>query len=625
MFQERTFQPRQNTRNQREGVAKMPPSGVIQATFQHAKLRKHTHGYKFEGGRMIPNLKVHLTDGRSILIDDQTGYTEGVGEAAVKWYKAYALGVDENFWVSANVFLLEEPDHSFRMLMDMFEECWDGKFRRNSRFTEPYNTLQKNLYSYYTKVRNKKPSFSQAQEIDLAKRLVALFQQRPSDRNLRLACEDRKTYFYYHRELAGIRDFSHFRNYFLNIYGRLESEKGAKGAGPVLEEQAVPYKYDIYLNVNAPHVYTVAEALLPLLDNPEVIGDISVKSMAISPTCNLATRTDTIVLRVVSPEGFERIKQYVKEYAEAHPRFFSDECLALTERFGPGVSWSQDSYFQNVWEMDPPMLASVGRFLDRVSTSVSRHKANPPWFDSKKNDWKSMEALYQKLQLQWAQREYGQEHVDKAELRKLHAMSEKLTGQGVSGQVVEWMDHYDRYDKLYGSDRKSFMGIRSRALAELSQKRPASREKAMRVFIQLLDTHGIDLFHPYRNIEVTPYRDDSMVVIREDFEEAIPELGTLLPGFEAMALPMPKEEKPKETAIPKPSVVSDGEEEVEMEDRGPSEAEPVKVLEKAFVQDMLGKERQVLKATEKQFNREQQLGVERRMMGKEIEQEYEDL
>ncbi|BDD06167.1 hypothetical protein [Aureibacter tunicatorum] len=584
---------------------KLPPESpflvppVIQAAFKPGKIKHKCLGKSFSrvhGFSPLPNVK--LLPDQMVIVEDQNIVAGGAGLLS---YEVMKDGVAEPFWVSnADMEIVEEPDHSFIRLMKMFDECWSGQVLNTQGYYDYYGDLAKNLYSFYTLVIKKKPSCTKEEQEVIARDLVGMAMRRPEDRNLRLKIEGKKDCYYKHAQLKDIKSFGHFPDYFINMYGRLDKEvkPEQKGASPVVDDQSVPYKFDFYLNVNAANLTEVARDLIPMLDDPSVLGGLYVKNMAVAPLRNLASRTDTINLKVTSPEGFEKVREYLIQYVDGHVDFFVDDCLELTERIAPGLSWSQDSFFDNVWDMDGNMLGDVGVYLDRVAMSISDHKQNKSFLDLWWWKWSEMESLHHEVQVQLVRNAGADRQLDYDKLRRLSVLTEELSQFCPPHQVIEWIDHYDKMKKKFGTNRYSFLGIRTIALAELMKKKPRDRMKAFKSFMRILRDHGIDLFHPHLNRPIKQYREEGMVVIDQLPEESsiTPEVGLSAP--EACYIPSVRSE--------------DGE----------------SVLEKStkfFTQETVDPSRQILKVNRKRGERWQEEAKERKLMSKIIEEERDEL
>ncbi|BDD06163.1 hypothetical protein [Aureibacter tunicatorum] len=606
-------------------ISKNPPAltfantPVVQAAFKPAHLKKSTHGYSLKNSQLTPLPSVELGAGRHVIIDDERYHTADEDDL---WYFAYCRGVKEDFWVRESILEMEEPDHSFNQLMELFDECWDGKVTRRADFTRPYNTLQKNLYSRFTRNTIAKPPVDRSAQLDLARRIVNdLLVNRPTDRNLRLNLVDRKPHYYKHAELRGIRDYSHFPDYFMNMYGRQDTESERLKNEPVLETQSVPYKYDIYLNVKGPHVFQVTQDLMPLLDDPGVLGGLAVKSLSLAPFCNLSSRCDTFVLRIVNPDGFERVKVFLSRYIEEHQDYFVDECLRLTERFAPGASWSQDVWFQNVWGFDDRLISILMEYLDRVALQISDRKRNPPLFDFRAGQWSELERLHHKVQLQAIARPSEKDSVDESDLRKLSNLSMRLINDRPD-QVMECLDHFEANKKKFGKDRfHSFFGLRSQILAELVQGKYRNRSEAFRGMMKIMKKYGVDIYHPYSNFEVKAYKDDSLVVVDTGFVEPAIVDGYEIASPEAQCFPILETHTEDSQMTIGDSITSTAgatgtDSEASILSSG---------MKKVYVQDFKGPTRQILKVLRKEKEDLTKGLNDQKLLGRELESQYEEL
>ncbi|BDD06166.1 hypothetical protein [Aureibacter tunicatorum] len=622
--------------------AKFPPDftfqkkQVIQAAFRPAQVRMRTHGYEGQGielrnMKFVPKQDVLLSSQMMIIIDDDVDVWRGEGDEKQRWYECLAEGVKDPFWLNADLLTFPQPDYSFLQLMDMFEECWNGFVFEKAKYKRSYDTVQKNLYSMYVKKKTDKPRVPEAVEIGLAEEFVKMFLERAEDRGMRLSIEGKKAIYYNYEQLKKQKKFGHMRDYFMNIYGRSEADGASRDkSAPHIRTQKVPYKFDIYLNVKVHHLKEVAHTLMRMMDDPEVLGELCVKSMAIAPLVNHASRVDSIVIRIVNPEGFEKAKQFLIEYVAAHPDYFIDDCLALTERFAPGASWSQDSWFSNVWDMDERMLAEVGYYLDEVSMKLSERKRNKPFFEWKSTgkQWEELEKMHRELQLQLVKKGGSSDQFDQEKLLKLGEKSEEVSKVALPYDIGHWIRHFKRYKKRYGADRKTFMGIRSLALEELAlrtdmpdKRRYKNKMEAFKNFMRILRRHGIDLFHPHVNRDIRPVRDDGMVVIGEGAEELVAELGTDISHPEAMFVPTPAKPNSREKLTHTEEVGF----EIPSINLGDGSRKPEDSLSKVYVQESVGAPRQVLKAIREEAADWMAHAVDQRILAKELEEERDEL
>ena len=523
-FKRRPLQPADSKRESEktqcqftETVQKGTDRRPVQAVFRLAKLKRDSCGYYRKHDAFHQNLSLTVKKGQLIVVDED----ESGAASRQRWFPAFVQGMASDFWVNEDSVELIESSDSFAQLMAMFEECWKGDVYQKSGFMRHFSSLQSNLYSYYTGAKESKPSYTSSQRQEIVRELVRMFAERPADRNLRLQREGYESRYFKHSDLLGIQDFAEFDIYFLFLYGRLFSGSTAFNASQaILEEQTIPSRYDFYLNVPGNWLYTVVKDLLPLIDAPDAEGKTSVSHFIIAPLVNIHTRPDTIKLLVVSQDGFEKVKDFLTEYVRKHPDYFVDECLCLTERFAKGASWSQDSNFVNIWEMDSGLLALVNKFLDEVTIAISEHRVRRPFFDWRAGEWEEMERLNKKIQLRYVSGKAQSGLVDKTELRKLHDLSVKLTGKGVSWKVTSWMKHYKEYVEKLGRNRYSSTGIRMRILADLANKKEPSRYGAFRVFMKLCSENRVDLYSPHQNLPVEPYVEEGAVIVdKSDYED----------------------------------------------------------------------------------------------------------
>ncbi|MCG8474014.1 MAG: hypothetical protein MI784_00805 [Cytophagales bacterium] len=478
------------------------------------------YGYRYKSSKLEVNPEVRLKGGQMLLVDDAVALSVSRDEDGGLWYPAYMLGVGEDFWVNGQFLDWPEESDSFRQLMGMFEECWNGAVFRKPDYKPLFDTLQKNLFGHYSRSRVAKGSFDRAEQIELAKEIMALLASRPANIWLYLSLLGNRGCRYLHEDLSRISNFRRFPKYYLHVYGPwAEKQRNGKPfRSSASDIQNVPYLFSIYLNIQGAHLFQVFSDLLPLLEDSAVGESYCVYSLMVSVLRGLKLRPDSLVVRVGSSDGFERVRTFLLGYAREHPDFFIDESLPLTERFAKGMSWSQDNYFSNVWEMDESMLRKVGRFLDRVAVDVADHKRSFSFFERQKRrqEWEEMEKLLKSLQLQWVSGEEAPERVNKDELKRLHMLSESAVGRGAPGAVSEWLAHYDRYQEV-SEKSTSFFGLRMQAMADLMEKKIRFRNGAVREMMRIFDYYGIDLYRPYRNCPVKPYRKDEMVVIDMNF------------------------------------------------------------------------------------------------------------
>ncbi|BDD11915.1 hypothetical protein FUAX_43470 (plasmid) [Fulvitalea axinellae] len=572
-----------------------PTDGVvpIQAMMLQARARRRTPGYFRSGDGFELNPKIFLTADQPLALDGDTKTEKGEDEDKVVWYQAYAHGVYDDFWVPDTVLEMTESNASFREMMDVFEEVWTQRYRTNPKYTGGYGVLQKDLYSLFVKIKGFKPRFGETKQFEIHQGIMDLLMRRPPDTRLSMQYLDSKKYTFKHSELATARQYKNFRpGHFMNIFGRSEEDGLSEAAAPKLEPRSLPFQYDIALNVIGSKLLNVLRELIPFIDRADRQGATNVSKISISPLQNLHSRPDTIVIRIVSEAGFRRVKEFVESMIRRHPDYFGEDNLLMTERFAKGAGWSHDARFENVWEMDDRMLASVGRFLERVSGYVTEHEANKFFFDWKGGQWRELEQLRQRVNGQLTEMTKGKA-VDKKDLKRMHQLCEGFGKAGLSGQVVDWIEHFEKHQqRLVSGERYGFLGLRMQIMADLAKKKLRKRSLAIRTAMRLFERYGVDFFRPNFNSPIPPFTDDDMVLVGGEESEGL--WGT--DGVSSPeAVPFLTEPEPKPKEKPPADTEFWGR---EMEEFTPDEArvrDMVDNVTKAFVMSVAGDERQRLK------------------------------
>ncbi|BDD11744.1 hypothetical protein FUAX_41760 (plasmid) [Fulvitalea axinellae] len=546
---------------------------------------------------MVPFPKVILKAGQRVVLDDASTVVQGEEEDKEVWYQAYTDGVFDDFWIKDSFFEWAEATNSFPRMLEMFEECWDGRLMRRKDFVRYSGPLKNSLYSHYVKNKKVKPECPEPEQRRIAKGLVKTFLDRPKeDAGLTQSAVGYPTKNYTRQQLASLRDYSGLCSLFLKV-----TSKGGEGTNQKATPSAsrdVPFRYDVYLNIPAPSLLAVMKDLVPLLDQHDEESDMDIDSISVAPLLDLAQRPDSVCVRVNSETGFERLKVFLIDYVGRHKERFVDESLCMTERFARGASWSQDPLFSNVWEMDERLINSVSRFLARVNEAWEAYRKKPPFFDLHSGWWSEIHQMHQRVSEQMASEQKGMQ-ISKKDLRQMDKIAKSLKIQGLSGNVTEWMDHYERYEDRLVKDRKTFLGTRTEALAQLAEKKIKKKNMALRTFMRLCAYHGIDFYHPYRNLPIKPFTDEDLVVVSGD--QGLEEWAAEATAPEAVFLPkidFPKETEKQSTATAN-YIPGLGREMTTFRSEQEEALECVRdTLSKAFLQVVAGDERQRLK-TEK--------------------------
>ncbi|WP_338394818.1 hypothetical protein [Fulvitalea axinellae] len=586
--------------SQQSGLYVLPATdSVIQAMLMSGTVMRRIHGYYPGKTGMIPLPKVTLQAGQRVLLDYNSKIEKGEDGAKEVWCQAYTDGVFDDFWINENyVEWTQATGNSFEQMMRMFEECWDGSLMNRRDFEWFSGPLQKSLFNHYGQCKWHKPECHQPGQLRIAQELVKIFLARPKENaGLKQSGVGYPTKYYSRRQLSSLRDYLPLCKFFLRI-----SAQGGEGTSAKVRPSAgrdVPFCYEVFLNVPAQFLVAVMTDLVPLLDNlKEDCGDMDIDSISVAPLNDLAKRADSICISVNSEKGFERVKAYLIDYIEKHGSHFVDESLCLTERFAKGASWSQDPVFSNVWEMDEGLLASVSRFLDRVRDALEAYHRKPPFFDFKSQSWADLKRLHQRVSEQMASEEKGVQ-ISKKDLRQMDRTAGVLKIQGLSEPVTDWMDHFERYEKSLSKDRKTFLGLRMEALAQLAEKKLRKRNLAIRTYMRICERLGIDFFYPYRNLPIKPFTDDDLVIVSEEREESESVAGVSAPE----ALFLPNIDFPEEGEVESSATASFvpglGREMTTFRSEQEEAMECVRdALSKAYMQVVAGEERQRLK-TEK--------------------------
>ncbi|BDD06774.1 hypothetical protein [Aureibacter tunicatorum] len=489
-------------------IQNLPP---IQAQFRPARIKKLTYGHACKASKEpTPVYSIKLSENRTIIIDDEKFLKFHSGEMKGKWYAGFKRGVKEDFWVKEENIELPPPDKSFLQFMRMFEECRTRRFYGEPGY-DYSTTYQKYLFSKYVRSSHSKPFHSESDQKKSVHEILEVIKSRPTS-NFKLTLKGKKDISLDASKLREIASYEPFLSYF---YGLLAQKKD-----PVSDKKtdiatpSRPFKFDVYLNVKGPYIGELVRRIAPLLDDKEVIGELAVRKLTIAPLRDLHMRPDSLVLRVTTESGLERIKAFISKIGEEHPEYFSNECLRLTEPFSKGASWAEDPWFDNVWDMDDHLLVKVGEFLDMIALDISDHKQKKSFFGWRSGDWNEMEQLHRDLQLQWVRKSGSHQQIDHDKLSKLHHMSLRLSATRLNYQVVEWLEHYQYYKKKYGNkDRLTFLGLRTEALGQIARSFIPNQADALRAFMKIAADLGIDIIHPHRNRSIAPYKEEGMLVI----------------------------------------------------------------------------------------------------------------
>ncbi|BDD11455.1 hypothetical protein FUAX_38870 (plasmid) [Fulvitalea axinellae] len=506
---------------------------VIQAMLRPVRMRKDAYGYiRTASGAMRLAPRIRLKGGQNTLIEEDGPIVEGEDDYAKRWFLCFAENVSQEFWLQEDFFEREEASASLQELLGLIDQCWDGRIKRLQAFRRfNYETLDRNLYAYFIGPTQRKPYLNDQERERFLWELIRSIMNRPVEANIRLHRDLYTPRTYSQKQLGELTDISHFKPYFVGMYGKRKpdnpispdsnvgAQMGDLSSQPTLATQSIPYEYNIYLNTMAPHTLQVVQDLMREMDTPDEKGETHVSRMDVSPLGDLGSRRDNIMIILVTPEGFESFKNFIQKYIERHPERFGEENLCLTERIAKGAGWSQDSYFRNVWEMDEKMLESVKRFYGRVTSGLERRQREAGMLSSYwyRKETQELERLNASAKQRLDSQRPLEERVDKKELRRMHTLSEKLLGQGLSEQVEKWLAHYEYIIKTRAeNDRRTFFALRTIALADMMKQSPKSYYDAIRKAMRIFPKHGIDFYRPYANHPITPFTDDDVVDITEE-------------------------------------------------------------------------------------------------------------
>ncbi|BDD12612.1 hypothetical protein FUAX_50440 (plasmid) [Fulvitalea axinellae] len=528
----------------------------IQAMIRPARVRRDMHAYITEGEGKKMALHLPLRSGEMILVDEPSPEKD-VAESAtatdqdeVVWLRCILQGSRDISWVRAETVELEPIPKDFADLSEYLTDYWlppegghwHGYAEGLSRFM--------GFFTLMIRPKKEKPSLTEEEEASVMKAMVWTIRHKMPATSSRLEREGSDRIYLDHESLDALPTSKEYKHNILNIHAWRPKSKDVQvptGASQgmkeltlerraTLERPETPQEFCFYLNVVPTAFPMVLDYLAPLISPASEMATSYVSSIHITPVQKAFRRTDNFSIHVESAEGFKQISLALRSLAEEHPEYFHEEVYRLTEALAPGIGWSEGTNFSQVWEMDDAMLRSVYRFYGRVREKVDKHKG---WrlfqkrdTDEVKRKWRKLEELLEAGIKKRDSISPDGEKVDKADLRKMDKLYNELVGEegALSGHVVEWMDHYEAIRKKRNQEIKTFMSMRVSAIHEALASGPTSLDEAFLRTRAEFDKRDLDFFHPHRNKEVSPYRDEDMLLI-ENMGASGAEDSSLYVGF----------------------------------------------------------------------------------------------
>ncbi|BDD07975.1 hypothetical protein FUAX_04070 [Fulvitalea axinellae] len=520
------FEQRQRRPDRRQGAKDGGSDPVAQAMWRPARLLRSSRLYK-EGRKRSRNVGKYkdFSAGERILIDDEgvlreTWTKEGTTSKWMKgpvtvpededaayddWYEALTDKTPDRLFVKDGTFEFIEPSGSFQGLMRFLAlvrlNDQEGRIgnRRSIMESDDEEEICSDLRSLYhgSTVRKAKGQDAETYASELS-RLIA---GRVPESAMTFGVQKSPTLSKEVRDMPDAHERLKGALHFFPPVARRKAERvtsqGVEMSGVGATKGATissdtSFFYRVYVNVEAPYVHEVLPVVFSLIDHPGSTGRYGVVDVSLSPYRSIHKVSEPLIIYVQGEEGLQSVKLAMSTLAKDRPEYFADEIPAMTEPFGKGLSWGQESVSMDTEEMGDRVAGSVKRYLGRVKGLLDQPKgwAGRLWNFRK---WDELATLCFKTQEQ-IQRQGGVCYgLNKRELLRMNELSGKLANEWMSDYVEEWLRKGASATRKNASFRDTRLEAISHSLTGLNFTDDQQTARAMSSF----KASGIDFFNPH--------------------------------------------------------------------------------------------------------------------------------
>ncbi|MCG8474650.1 MAG: hypothetical protein MI784_04120 [Cytophagales bacterium] len=511
---------------------------IIQAMFFPARVLANYYGCKQTEGKIRPIKSIVLQTGQTVVVSDQTTFKEGTGDESLTWYECIAEEHKDKFFLREDFFERLKNTGSFESMMDIWEYFWKKKSYFDLAFKQSLHSERSFGNILYANISHlNTPKHHEIRETGLTeetilKRLFALSKQRPPNATFKVGSKLTGSKIYSLEQLEALESTDELKKGYLFFQGneqphqRLKQEQEmtkllsmpSKKPAPKL-----PYARRFFLNSPIEALPDLLTKFLPYLDATDSTTAPLLSAIFIPPFVNRHPRVYSINFEVFSEEGFRRIQDLLLEHAQEHPAHFQDATLPMSQKIAPGISWGEEVFFDDPWEIGETYTNRIRNFLkdlnkkmlEEESKSISWNKL----FKGKKQD-------ELKRRTQKACQELGTDskytlNIDKFNLLAIAKLSEELFNLSFPSSLLKWLEQLHQL-KLRNTESSTFLSHRLEALEEASIWSPKNFDDLLRGIMREFREKRIDFFSPHLNLPVPESfsKSDDFVDIRVEEGEA---------------------------------------------------------------------------------------------------------
>ncbi|BDD11840.1 hypothetical protein FUAX_42720 (plasmid) [Fulvitalea axinellae] len=533
---------------------------VVQAAFRAGVLRGNTFGHRHTGKSMKMIGDKGFKAGTRLVIDDSDSVSMGTDEEAVRWVRCYDARSEEGFYIKSSMLELSET-HSFRSMMGYLQQTYRerpwGNYKKTLRKKWGKDELSQGLYQECVHCAPKTYGKEEKAIPNHYENLLEIAKARPKGAKLHASMLGVKTV-----DCSG--DYLHtkgaekaLKERFWDFYGNttpakalvkeeeaLVKKEAAKPKHPVkgkgkgnipddfegveleegemkapdkaptarVETKKTPYEFKFYLNVMPEFVPLVVKHFVSLIDVPPTEARPRTRMVrAYGP--NVTNRADSVIITVGTLESLGVMKRAITGLTREHPEYFDDKVFPFLEKLGRGCGWCEETYFENVWEMSPELMASVRRFIARAGDMIA--KEDKRWFKNKANAnrWDSLREGHKKALKELGAVEVSSFGMDKKNLLRMNRMVEELGGVCMSELPLKWIQYYEKMTPKSGETPSVFLIHRLEAV-EKAMDRVTSSCTFPQLMCEVMEEFSkanVDFFNPHLNIPFSPFEDEDVV------------------------------------------------------------------------------------------------------------------